>query len=123
MTETVDSVRDARDHWTDYVSGQGATLPDKAEETPVAEAAVNLGKVRKDYSRVGMENLARLGYLREGDLSGTETVMHEGINYPVTVVTLNLNTQREPNLWSMVIPTEKGNRGIFLPPKYPEDEE
>lgn len=123
MTETIESVRDARNHWTDYVSGQGVTLPDEAEETPVVESTVNLGKIRKDYSREGMENLARLGYLREGNLTGTETVMHKGIEYPVSVIPLNLNTQNEPNLWSMVIPSEKGTRGIFLPPKYPEDEE
>lgn len=128
MTETLKQIRDARDHWTDFVSGQGTSLSDAAEETPSVEVEVELGTIRKIrkkeiYSREGMEILVRLGYLREGDLTGTETVMHKGIEYPVTVIPLNLNTETEPNLWSMVIPTEKGNRGIFLPPKYPKEEE
>ncbi len=123
MAETLNTITDSRNHWTDFVSGQGTRLAEATEKTPTAKVEVNLGRIRRDYSREGLENLARLGYLREGDLTGTETVMHKGKEYSITVIPLNLNTKNDPNHWSMVIPTEKYERGIFLPPKYPEDEE
>lgn len=123
ITETLPEHVTDRDSWTDYVQSQGkvrsdGTATSTSDET---EPERRPDPRNNSFDKKGLTRLAEMGYLRPGDLTGTTDITVDERQIGVEIVLLDIGTKRYPDQWSLVIPTDVAERGIFLPKRNLEE--